>query len=97
VIDPEHLSSLFGGSVKPKLATEKVNIHKEKEKALEWLAFEKKKFDIEVLRQNLTSQIQTTVNNIKKDQQDIMNEEQRQTRSLQKIDQLESDLRTTKT
>ena len=33
-IDPEHLSFLFGGSAKPKLATEKVNVLKEKEKAV---------------------------------------------------------------
>ena len=39
-IDPDQLSSIFGGSVKPKLATEKVNIPKEKEKALEWISLE---------------------------------------------------------
>ena len=33
-VDPEHLSFLFGGSAKPKLATTKVNILKEKEKAM---------------------------------------------------------------
>ena len=33
-IDPEHLFFLFGGSAKPKLATEKVNVLKEKEKAM---------------------------------------------------------------
>jgi len=66
-IDPDQLSFLFGGSAKPKLATEKVNIHKEKEKALEWIALEQKKFNLDVLKQDLTSQIQTTVNNIKKE------------------------------
>jgi len=36
-IDPEHLSFLFGGSAKPKLATQKVSILKEKEKAMAWV------------------------------------------------------------
>jgi hypothetical protein len=74
-IDPDQLSSIFGGSVKPKLATEKVNVHKEKEKALEWIAFEQKRFDIDVLKSSINSQIQITVNNVKKDQVDIMNDE----------------------
>ena len=74
-IDPEHLSFLFGGSAKPKLATEKVNILKEKEKAMNWIKDEQKKYDLEVLKQDLTSQIQTTVYNIKKEQKDIVNDE----------------------
>lgn len=95
-IDPDQLSSIFGGSVKPKLATEKVNVHKEKEKALEWIAHEQKKFNTDVLKTSINSQIQITVNNIKKDQVDIMNDEQRQTRRLDRIDQLYTDLMATK-
>jgi len=36
---------MFGGSAKPKLATEKVNVRKEKEKALGWIRDELKKYD----------------------------------------------------
>ena len=54
-VDPEHLSFLFGGSAKPKLATTKVNILKEKEKAMAWIKDEQKKYDLEVLKQDLTS------------------------------------------
>lgn len=54
-IDPEHLSFLFGGSAKPKMATEKVNILKEKEKAMAWIKDESKKYDLDVLKQDLTS------------------------------------------
>lgn len=54
-VDPEHLSFLFGGSAKPKLATAKVNILKEKEKAMAWIKDEQKKYDLEVLKQDLTS------------------------------------------
>lgn len=54
-IDPEHLSFLFGGSAKPKLATEKVNVLKEKEKAMGWIKDEQKKYDLEMLKQDLTS------------------------------------------
>ena len=85
-IDPEHLSFLFGGSAKPKLATEKVNILKEKEKAMVWIKDEQKKYDLEVLMQDLTSQIQTTVYNIRKEQKDIVNDEKRQVARLDKID-----------
>ena len=85
-IDPEHLSFLFGGSAKPKLATEKVNVLKEKEKAMAWVKDEHKKYDLEMLRQDLTSQIQTTVYNIKKEQKDIVNDEKRQVSRLDKVD-----------
>ena len=96
-IDPEHLSFLFGGSAKPKLATEKVNILKEKEKAMSWIKDEQKKYDLEVLMQDLTSQIQTTVYNIRKEQKDIVNDEKRQVARLDKIDQFHADLVQTKT
>lgn len=56
-IDPEHLSFLFGGSAKPKLASEKVNILKEKEKAMSWIKDEQKKYNLDILKQDLTSQI----------------------------------------
>jgi len=36
---------MFGGSAKPKLATEKVDVRKEKEKAMEWIRAEVKKYD----------------------------------------------------
>jgi hypothetical protein len=36
---------LFGGSAKPKLATEKVNVRKEKEKAMAWIKEESIKYD----------------------------------------------------
>lgn len=96
-IDPEHLSFLFGGSAKPKLATTKVNIMKEKEKAMTWIKDEQKKYDLEVLKQDLTSQIQTTVYNIKKEQKDIVNDEKRQVARLDKIDQFHTDLQASKT
>jgi len=54
-IDPEHLSFLFGGSAKPKLATTKVNVLKEKEKAMGWIKDEQKKYDLGMLKQDLTS------------------------------------------
>jgi len=92
-IDPEHLSFLFGGSAKPKLATEKVSVLKEKEKAMSWIKEETKKYDLEVLMQDLTSQIQTTVYNIKKEQKDIVQEEKRQVARLDKVDQFHVDLR----
>ena len=41
----EDLGFLFGGSAKPKLATEKVNVRKEKDKALGWIRDEVKKYD----------------------------------------------------
>jgi hypothetical protein len=41
----DDLGFLFGGSAKPKLATEKVNVRKEKEKALGWIRDEIKKYD----------------------------------------------------
>ena len=91
-IDPEHLSFLFGGSAKPKLATEKVSILKEKEKAMAWVKDEQKKYDLDVLKQDLTSQIQTTVYNIKKEQKDIVNDEKRQVSRLDKVDLMHKDL-----
>ena len=91
-MDSEQLSFLFGGSAKPKLAKEKVNVRKEKEKALAWAANEQKRYDLQVLKQDLTSQIQTTVNNIKKEQRYIVGEEQRQIRRLDKVDQFHSSL-----
>ena len=54
-MDSEQLSFLFGGSAKPKLAKEKVNVRKEKEKALAWAANEQKRYDLQVLKQDLTS------------------------------------------
>lgn len=96
-IDPEHLSFLFGGSAKPKMATEKVNILKEKEKAMAWIKDESKKYDLDVLKQDLTSQIQTTVYNIKKEQKDSINDEKRQVARLDKIDQFHIDLVASKT
>ena len=95
-IDPEHLSFLFGGSAKPKLATVQVNILKEKEKAMGYIKEEQKKYDLDVLMQDLTSQIQTTVYNIKKEQKDIVNDEKRQVGRLDKIDQFHADLCLTK-
>lgn len=41
----DDLGFLFGGSAKPKLATEKVNVRKEKEKAMNWIKDEIKKYD----------------------------------------------------
>lgn len=41
----EDLGFLFGGSAKPKMATTKVNVRKEKEKALGWIRDELKKYD----------------------------------------------------
>jgi len=49
-IDPEHLSFLFGGSAKPKLATVKVNVHKEKEKSILWIKHEQKKYNLGQLK-----------------------------------------------
>lgn len=83
---------MFGGSAKPKLATEKVNVLKQKEIAMAWIKEEQKKYDLELLKQDLTSQIQTTVYNIKKEQKDIVNDEKRQVSRLDKIDQFHTDL-----
>jgi hypothetical protein len=41
----DDLGFLFGGSAKPKLATQKVNVRKEKEKALAWVKEESIKYD----------------------------------------------------
>jgi hypothetical protein len=41
----DDLGFLFGGSAKPKLATEKVNVRKEKEKAMAWIKEESIKYD----------------------------------------------------
>ena len=84
--DPDQLSFLFGGSAKPKLAAEKVDVRKEKEKALAWTWGEQKKYDVEILRTDLDNAVQTTVNNIKKAHKDIIADEQRQIRRLDKID-----------
>ena len=94
--DPDQLSFLFGGSAKPKLAAEKVDVRKEKEKALAWTWGEQKKYDVEILRTDLDNAVQTTVNNIKKAHKDIIADEQRQIRRLDKIDQMNGDLQSTK-
>ena len=94
--DPEQLSFLFGGSAKPKLATEKVDVRKEKEKALAWALNEQKKYNVGVLKNDLDNQIQTTVNNVKKEHKDIIADETRQMRRLDKIDQMKTDLDNTK-
>ena len=57
-----------------------------------WLKDEQKKYDLEILKQDLTSQIQTTVYNIKKEQKDIVNDEKRQVSRLEKVDQFHTDL-----
>ena len=94
--DPEQLSFLFGGSAKPKQATEKVDVRKEKEKALAWALNEQKKYDIDLLKTDLDNQIHTTVNNVKKEHKDIITDETRQVRRLDKIDQMTGDLEATK-
>lgn len=52
---------MFGGSAKPKLATEKVNVRKEKEKAVGWIRDELKKYDQQLLRQDIELSVQTIV------------------------------------
>ena len=94
--DPDQLSFLFGGSAKPKLANEKVDVRKEKEKALAWTIQEQKKYDLDQLKHDLDNQIQTTVNNIKKEQKDMLQDETRQVRRLDKIEQMHTDLEATK-
>jgi hypothetical protein len=44
-VKKEDLGFLFGGSAKPKLATEKVNVRKEKEKAIAWIKDETRRYD----------------------------------------------------
>ena len=62
-----------------------------------WVKDEHKKYDLEMLKQDLTSQIQTTVYNIKKEQKDIVNDEKRQVSRLDKVDQFHQDLTGSKT
>ena len=57
-----------------------------------WVKDEQKKYDLDVLKQDLTSQIQTTVYNIKKEQKDIVNDEKRQVSRLDKVDLMHKDL-----
>ena len=57
---------------------------------------EQKKYDIGLLRTDLNNQIQTTVNNVKKEHKDIITDERRQVRRLDKIDQMTGDLEATK-
>ncbi len=49
-----------------------------------------------MLKQDLDSQIKTTVYNIKKEQKDIVNDEKRQVAHLDKIDQFHVDLEASK-
>ena len=64
---------------------------------MKWIQEEQKKYDLGVLRQDLTSQIQTTVYNIKKEQKDIVNDDRRQVARLDKVDQFHLDLQASKT
>jgi hypothetical protein len=57
----QDLGLMFGGSAKPKLATEKVNVRKEKEKAVGWIRDELKKYDQQLLRQDIELSVQTIV------------------------------------
>lgn len=52
---------MFGGSVKPKLATEKVNVRKEKEKAIIWIQDEVKSYDQTKLREDINLNMQALV------------------------------------
>ena len=59
---------------------------------MNWVHDEQKKYDLSILKQDLTSQIQTTVYNIKKEQKDIMNDERRQIGKLDNVDMFGADL-----
>jgi hypothetical protein len=71
----EDLGFLFGGSAKPKLATEKVNVRKEKEKAITWIKDETRRYDQQILKEDINMSMQATVNNIKREQRDKMADE----------------------
>jgi chromosome segregation ATPase len=88
---------MFGGSMKPKLATEKVNVRKEKEKAITWIRDQAKNYDQAKLREELNLNMQSLVQQVKRDQKDIIADEGRQVGRLDKIQYLHDDLEHTKT
>ena len=87
---------MFGGSAKPKLATEKVNVRKEKEKAMAWIKDESKKYDQQQMLQDVEMHMQSIAVTVRREQKDMTQDELRQIARLEKLEHLVDDLHTTK-
>jgi hypothetical protein len=68
----DDLGFLFGGSAKPKLATEKVNVRKEKEKALAWVKDEIKKYDQQQMLEDVEMHMQSIAMTVRREQKDTI-------------------------
>lgn len=82
------LSSLFGGNQKPRLATEKVDLRKEKQTAMDWIKGETKKYNVNAITQEIEMNIQSAINKVNKTQRRLQQNQNRQIRAVNKVNQL---------
>lgn len=90
--DSKKLSLMFGGSEQPRLRKKPVDVLKEKQQALIWIKEQVQLYDTEAMTNDFNNKMAENITRIKKDQENLIKEENRELSRIDKINQLHDQL-----